>query len=588
MPGSKEPPRIRQRARTNIDARLDALRLQIAHPDALIWHALLGILTGLATSVVIVGFRLVVEETQALMLPYHGENYEALPLSARLLLPLVGAVIIAIIFWRFSDGIRVLGVARVLERMEYHQGHMRLRGLILQFIGAAVAIVSGHSVGREGPHVYLGASSGSLLGQALELPNNSIRIMVACGTAAGISASFNTPLAGVIFALEVLNLEYSVATFIPIILAAASGDWLFVYFFSAKPLFDVPPSMVASLAHLTPVILLGVAAGSLSAAYTQAVQSIAKAAKVIPFLWRLVLAGVIAGLCGALAPQVMGLGFDSLNQLLSAHMAWEALVVLLIMKLFATSAAIGLGIPGGTIGPALFMGALLGNLTAVITAQFMDISAVPVNFYVLLGMGAMMGASLLAPLAGLIAIVELTHSPGMIMPGMLSIIIASLVSYKGFGKDSLFITMLRANGLDYRVNPLIQELRRRAVGGVMNRRFVHQLASLDRAKAERLVAETPDWIIVNKDDKPTYLMPGFAVASYLSQNPEAESIDLLAIPGERLELSPIHLQATLQEAMETLQATGAQALYVRRPLAPGIEHIYGVLTASRIDTAYQY
>jgi len=148
--------------------------------------------------------------------------------------------------------------------------------------------------------------------------------------------------------------------------------------------------------------------------------------------------------------------------------------------------------------------------------------------------------------------------------------------------------MLRANGLDYRVNPLIRELRRRAVGGLMNRKFVHQHAELDRAKAERLVADSPDWVIVNKGEKPRYLMPGIVIASFLSRNPDVDRIDLLEIPGERLELAPVHLQASLQEAAEILESTGAQALYVRRPLAPGIDHIYGVLTRSRIDTAYKY
>ena len=104
----------------------------------------------------------------------------------------------------------------------------------------------------------------------------------------------------------------------------------------AKPLFDVPPSVVGSLVDLTPVILLGIAAGALSAAYTQAVQSIASTAKVVPFFWRLLLAGAIAGLCGALLPQVMGLGFDSLNRLLEEHLAWEFLLILLGMKLLAT------------------------------------------------------------------------------------------------------------------------------------------------------------------------------------------------------------------------------------------------------------
>lgn len=579
------PSRIRTRFIRMATGRLDALRLRISAPDALLSHAVLGILTGLATGLVIIGFRLAVEETQSAMLPDHGENYEALSLSARLFLPLAGAGLISLLFWCCSDDIRVLGVARVLERMEYHQGHMRARGFFLQFFGAALAILSGHSVGREGPHVYLGASSGSLLGQALALPNNSIRTMVACGTAAGISASFNTPLAGVIFALEVLALEYRVTLFIPIILAAVSANWIYISVFDALPLFEVPHTLVGSLNDLLPVIALGIVAGMVSAAYTQLVQSIASAARVMSFFWRLALAGVIAGLCGALVPQVMGLGFDSLERLLAVDFAWEFLVLLLAMKLLATSASIGLGIPGGTIGPALFMGAVIGHLAAVAAATFGG--AVPAGYYALLGMGAMMGASLLAPLAGLTAIVELTHNPGVIMPGMLAIIIASLVSYRGFGKDSLFVTMLRANGLDYGASPVVQALRRSAVGAAMNTKFVHQFAELSRDKAETVIAKNPDWIIVNRGERPAYLTAGIALARYLSEHPEADSIDLLEIPAERLELAPIHLQATLQEALERLDTTGAQALYVQRLLAPGIDHIYGVLTRSRIETAYR-
>jgi hypothetical protein len=130
---------------------LESLRLRLSRPDALFWPALLGLLTGLSAGIVIVAFRLAVEGSQGMMLPGHGENYEALPVALRLALPLVGSLLIGILFVRFANGIYVLGVARVMERMEYHQGHLTLRGFIMQFVGAAIAIVSGHSVGREGP-----------------------------------------------------------------------------------------------------------------------------------------------------------------------------------------------------------------------------------------------------------------------------------------------------------------------------------------------------------------------------------------------------------------------------------------------------
>lgn len=435
---------------------LDRLRLGLARPDALLSHSFLGLLSGVLTGVVIIGFRLAVEGTQQLVLPEHGENYEALSAAARLFLPLIGALLIAGLFFFCGGGIRMLGVANVLERMEYHQGRMSLRGFFLQFLGAAIAIVSGHSVGREGPHVHLGASSGSLLGQCVGAPSGSIRMLVACGTAAAISASFNTPLAGVVFALEVLMLEYRVASFIPIILASVSADAVYIVLFDNYPTFDIPPFVLLSLPDLMPVVGLSIAAGLLSATYTEALERVGRVAKPLALPARLILAGAIAGVCALLVPEVMGLGFDSLSALLQAHLAWDFLLMLLLVKLIATTASIGLGIPGGTIGPALFMGAILGNLTAVTTAAITGASAVPVSFYVLLGMGVMMGASLLAPLAALTAIVELTHNPGVILPGMLAIIIAVLVSHKGFGKHSLFITILRANGLDYRADPVSQ------------------------------------------------------------------------------------------------------------------------------------
>ncbi len=567
---------------------LERLRLQLARPDALLAHAMLGLVTGLATGIIIVAFRLAVEGTQALMLPEHGENYEAVSPHWRFLLPLLGALLIGLLFLRFAKGIYVLGVARVLERMEYHQGHMSLRGFMLQFVGAAIAIVSGHSVGREGPHVYLGAASGSLIGQWLSLPNNSIRTLVACGTAAGISASFNTPLAGVIFALEVLALEYSIIGFIPIILAAVSANALSVSLFGSAPAFVIPPFLLTSVSDLLPVLLIGLFAGAVSAAYIQLLQSIASASKQLDFLKRTLLAGLAAGAFGVTVPEVMGLGYDSLDGLLTQTLPWTFLLVLLIAKLLATSASVGLGIPGGTIGPALFMGATLGHLIGVLATQLLGADAAYTSFFALLGMGAMMGASLQAPLAALVAVVELTHSPGVIMPGMLNIILALVTSKQLFKKDSLFVTMLKANGLDYRANPVVALLRRSGVASVMNTRFARHEPTLSREQAQHLMSDNPEWIIVDHDGKPAFVMPGIAIASDLSQDEGAEVIDLLEIPADRLELAAVHLQATLQEALDILNREGVEALYVTRPIAPGINHIYGVLTRGRIESAYQY
>ena len=447
---------------------LDESRIRLARPDALLQLALLGLLTGVLAGGVIVVFRLFVEGVQDGLLPGTGpENYEQLPVWARFALPLAAAVLLAIMFLRFARGLHVLGVARIMERMAYHQGQCTPRGFLLQFFGAAFAIIGGHSVGREGPHIFLGAAAGSLLGQQFSLPNNVIRTLVACGTAAGIAASFNTPLAGVVFALEVVMMEYTVASFIPVILAAVSATTLSNLVFGNDPAFAVPVLEMASLQELWLVLLLGVFAGAVSAAFIQAVQTTARLARPIPIWWRMLIAGGLVGTIAVFLPEVMGIGYDSVERALNGGLVLGLLVLLLIAKLLATACCIGLGVPGGMIGPALFIGAMLGAaLASAASAMIIGIES-PVGFYALLGMGAMMSGSLQAPLAALTAMLELTDNPEIIFPGMLAVVSAGITASAVFGKDSLFLTMLRAGGLDYQTNPVFQALRRIGVASVM-------------------------------------------------------------------------------------------------------------------------
>ncbi len=572
-------------------SNLERLQLQLAKQDALFPLALLGCAAGILSGLVIVAFRLLVEESQAAFFPGgESENFEALGWQARMLLPLAGGLILIAMFRWGGKGIHVLGVAKVMERMAYHQGYLSLRGFLLQFFGAAAAIIGGFSVGREGPHVYLGAAGSSLMGQWMRLPNNSIRTLVGCGTAAGIAASFNTPLAGVIFALEVVMLEYTLASFIPVILAAASATLISVAVFGNAPAFDVSAMRLSDLSGVFIILLLGGAAGALSAAFIHLVQAIAHHARVLRHWQRLLLAALTASLFGLLLPQVMGIGYDSVDQALAGGIGLSLLVLLVIGKLIATSACIGLGIPGGMIGPSLFMGAMLGSLFSQLSvlAGFHENA----GLFALLGMGAMMGASLQAPLAALVAMMELTYSPGIIMPGMVVVVIASLTSSELFGKESLFITMLKASGMDYTSSPVHVALRRMGVAGVMNKSFVRSDAIIDQNRAVAVLEARPVWILINGEESPVALLRAVDLASYIDREDEGGddgkgTIDLMDIPGKRLEIDSVHIRATLLEAREILDQLSVEALYVQRQTAPGIHHIYGILTREMIESAYQ-
>jgi H+/Cl- antiporter ClcA len=573
---------------------LDESRIRLARPDALLLLALLGLLTGLLAGGVIVLFRLFVEGTQDWLLPGTGpENYEQLPVWARFALPLAAAGLLAIMFLRFAKGLHVLGVARIMERMAYHQGQCTRRGFLLQFFGAAFAIIGGHSVGREGPHIFLGAAAGSLLGQQFTLPNNVIRALVGCGTAAGIAASFNTPLAGVVFALEVVMMEYTVASFIPVILAAVSATTLSNLVFGNEPAFAVPALEMASMHELWLVLLLGILAGAVSAAFIQAVQTTARLARPIPIWWRMLIAGALIGAIGMLLPEVMGIGYDSVELALNGGFVLGLLVLLLIAKLVATACCIGLGVPGGMIGPALFVGAMLGAALASAASEMTVGIESPAGFYALLGMGAMMSGSLQAPLAALTAMLELTDNPGIILPGMLAVVAAGITASAVFGKDSLFLTMLRASGLDYQTNPVFQALRRVGVASVMERSFARVDAHLNIAAARELLAGNPAYLLIDTDeDDRRLLMPAVVLAAYLESLPaedaSAPEIDLRTIPGERQLTARIDLQANLQQAWELFEAGTAEALVVERVTAPGIHRVYGVLSRETVERSYRY
>jgi H+/Cl- antiporter ClcA len=573
-------------------AGLDDARIRLARPEALLPLALLGLVTGLLAGAVIVAFRLFVEGLQDALLPGAGaENYEALPWWGRLVFPLLAGVLLAVMFRWFAGGVHVLGVARIMERMANHQGRCTPRAFVLQFVGAACAIVGGHSVGREGPHIFLGASAGSLLGQRLALPNNVIRALVGCGTAAGIAASFNTPLAGVVFALEVVMMEYSVASFIPVILAAVSATTLSRTVFGEHPAFVVPALEMGSLSDLALVVPLGVLAGAASAAFIHAVQVVAGRSRGIAIWWRMLLAGALVGAFALWLPQIMGIGYDTVDEVLNTGFAIAVLAMLLVGKLLATSLCIGLGVPGGMIGPSLFAGAMLGALVAEVALLLPLGLESDVGFFALLGMGAMMSGSLQAPLAALTAMLELTDNPAIILPGMLAVVVAGLTASEVFGKRSLFLTMLSASGLDYEAGPVARHLRRIGVASVMDRDFVRVDGQLDIAAARAALAGGPQYLVIGSGKDPLVLMPAVALARHLeslaADDEASHAIDLLSIPGERMQTGRINLQANLDEAWQVFDKQAVDALLVERTSAPGIVRIYGVLTPDKVEKSYR-
>lgn len=568
---------------------LQDLRLRASHAEALPILIALGLTCGLLAGGAIIAFRLFVETTQSLFLPGGDpENYEALSVAWRIWLPLAGGAVLGVMFHFLPTAARHVGVVHVMERLAYHQGRLPLRNALVQFLGAAASIVAGHSMGREGPAIHLGATSGSLLGQALGLPNNSLRVLAGCGVAGAIAAAFNTPLAGVVFAMEVIIMEYTVAGFAPVILSAVGATALSRLVFGPQPAFSVPAIELGSLLELPYILALGIAIGALAAAFVVLTRVIGTRLDPLPVWSRMTLAGVFTALLAVPVPQIMGIGYDTANAALLGELGLGLLLAVVLAKLFATSAAIGAGLPGGLIGPTFVIGAAAGGALGLLAQALAPTHASSSGLYAVLGMGAMMAGSLQAPLAALTAVFELTGNPHVIMPGMLAVVAAAVSARVVFRQPSVFVVLLRARGLDYRHDPVVQSLRRTGVGGVMDRDVAIVPQFLDHARARDALARNPSWLLVQTPDGYTALLPGIDMAQALGEPQAQDPLDLLAIPARRHQVVRVTLQATLQEALDALDRSGAEAAYVGEEMPTGPGHVHGVLTREQIERSYRY
>jgi chloride channel protein, CIC family len=566
----------------SIGTPLERLRHRLATAEALPQMAILGVLAGLSTGLVMLAFRAAIELPLKLFASQGDQDFEGLPAEYRVVLVIVGALLLGAFIERLGPERRSVGVVHVLERLTRHQGHLPLRNAIVQFIGGALALVSGQSGGREGPAIHLGATASSLFGQYLALPNNSLRLLVACGSGAAIAASFNTPLAGVIFAMEVVMMEYTISSFIPVMLATVTATLLSRAVFGDHTAFEVPPGIrIHSLLEYPVVVVEGVLIGCVASAFLAATAFLSRLS--LPSDWsRIALAGIATALVGSAVPEVLGIGYDTVEAALTAQLPLTLLAVIAVAKLAVSATTYAMRVPVGIIGPTLVIGACTGAALGSVGRLVTPHLASDVGIYVMLGMGAMMGAVLQAPLAALVAVVELTGAPSITLPAMLAIVIATITTSNVFKQRSVFLTALETRGLTYRSDPIAQHLHRVGVSGVMERNFVRLAPSIARSAADAALARQPRWIVVDGPRAPLFVLNAADVRRHLdSQDDGADAdatVNLKELPGIRMDVASVDFRATLYEAWETLNKANVEALCVRRVTAPLVAPTVGVLT----------
>ena len=572
------------------------VRKQLALPKTSWQICFLAIVGGFASALLVVLFTLTIEGLQQLYL-IERDNYNTLDGVSRFDLPIIGSLIILLFAWLTGYQYLRTGIPFVLHRLKVAHGVIPFKNTFNQFFGSAVALASGFSVGREGPAVHLGAAASSFIGNFLKLPYNSIRTLCACGIAAGIAATFNTPIAAVIFVMEVIMREYKIHIFIPVMLAALVGSLVTQSVFDVSHNFEYFHKIQIIPQHYIPLILLGVLLGGLAAAFNKTLVTVIKHSDKIHIVPRLMLAALITGCLGYLVPGAMGVGSGAIDVSLTNNWHIGLLFSLLLAKFVMTTFALGLGIPGGIVGPIIGIGAIAGALGGALVMQIIPGEHLG-NDFILMGMAGFMAASLNAPLAALLAVVELSGQLEIVLPAMIVITISSIISGQVFNNRSVFTMQLDVQNLIYRKPPLEKTLQKIGVLSVMVNKLELVEHASQRTIAGLLLTTKSKVPVINKIVKKVmknkelteqidYYWAEFnehipLVKKKLTEGVSIEDAVSQYQVDEKLnthKLIPLSHQATLAEAYLTLVDARCGGVYIYQDNS---DEIIGIVTFEQI------
>ncbi|MFQ5450763.1 MAG: chloride channel protein [Nitrospinaceae bacterium] len=364
--------------------------------------------------------------------------------------PMIGGWVIGGICYFFPNAVQENGVHRVIQAVALKGGKIRKHTILTSAATSAITIGSGGSAGREGPTVQIGSALGSWMGNMFNFSMERTQVLVGCGAAGGIAASFNAPLAGVLFALEIILGDFTIHTFSPIIIASVIGTVTAQALIGNHITFHLPVHQLVSYTEIIFYLGLGLACGLISRLFTDTYLNshIWFEEKIkLPEIMKPALGGLLVGIISIFLPQVLGNGYNFMEEALAGNMVWQLALVLVFMKIVATALTLGSGGFGGIFAPSLFVGAMVGTVFGTgIHAMFPDITATP-GTYAVVGMGALAGALLQAPLTNILMLFELTNDYTLILPVMIACIVAAY-THRGISGPSFYIQYLLKKGIN--------------------------------------------------------------------------------------------------------------------------------------------
>ncbi|MEP6994287.1 MAG: chloride channel protein [Acidobacteriota bacterium] len=395
---------------------------------------------------------------------------ESLEPLVRVLLPAAGGLVGGLIA-RFFFGERGLsGISHMIEVVSLGRRSVRLRPTLARAASSIAVISSGGSEGREGPIIQLGAACASAIGRFWRVSPERVRILTACGMAAGVAGAYNTPVAATLFVLEVVVGSFSMALFGPAVVSALVSTVLVRAVLGDEPVYQVAPFRPQSLWEALPFATIGILGGCSSALFVRAL-SLGKrlsAASRLPVWATMALGGAVVGAIAIFMPQVYGNGFEATDRILHGNPTLVFLLLLFVAKTVATAATIGSGGVGGVFTPSLLIGATVGGVVAHVMHGVLPHLDAPVGGYALLGMGSLMAGVTRAPLLAVIMIFELTQNTAVLLP-MMVVSVLAVTSARVFQKDSIYIGSLRSAGIVWEKTPEATTLASLKVSDIMRR-----------------------------------------------------------------------------------------------------------------------
>ena len=418
-----------------------------------------------------------------------------------LLIPAIGGLLVAPFALLASRDARGHGVPEVIESISFKGGKIRAEVALIKALASAITIGTGGSVGREGPIVQIGAALGSALGQILRVPTTRLPTLAGCGVAGGIAAVFNAPIAGAFFALEVIMGNFAMPAFGPVMLSSVVATVVSRAYFGDHPAFVVPGYTVVSAWELPLYLLLGITCGLGGLVFMFVLDTLEESFTKLPIpnLLKPALGGLILGVIVLFVPNIYGIGYATMDMILRSGIPWPWLLLLLPVKMGATSLTLASGGSGGLFLPMLYLGAVTGGLFGFCAGAVFPSFTGPSGAYALVGMGAFLAGAVHCPITAFLLLFEISGDYHIILPLMVSCSVSTLVA-KLWREESIYTLQLLRRGIDVRQREanLMQVF---TVGHVMHREAptLGETASFAEVVQHFLTSNMPVCFVVNQD-----------------------------------------------------------------------------------------